>query len=208
MVGENSKPGLPVPEVVDGAEEPVLRLIVGLGNPGSEYEETRHNLGFRVVDELAHRWKRRLDQLECNARVSASGEPLLAQPMTYMNRSGYAVRCLAERHGADAEQILVVYDEVWLPIGRLRARSRGGPGGHRGMESILENLRTEEVPRLRVGVGWEGGPPEGADLVEYVLEPFRKEEKQSVEETIVRAADACESWLHRGVQATMERFNG
>jgi PTH1 family peptidyl-tRNA hydrolase len=128
--------------------------------------------------------------------------------MTYMNRSGYAVRCLAERHGADAEQILVVYDEVWLPIGRLRARSRGGPGGHRGMESILENLRTEEVPRLRVGVGWEGGPPEGADLVEYVLEPFRKEEKQSVEETIVRAADACESWLHRGVQATMERFNG
>jgi len=190
------------------SEEPGLRLVVGLGNPGSQYEETRHNLGFRVIDELARRLELPLDRLECNARASRAGDLVLAQPLTYMNRSGYSVRCLAERHAAEPSQVLVVYDEVWLALGRLRARSRGGPGGHRGMESILESLRTEEVPRLRVGVGWEGGPPEGADLVEYVLEPFRADERQTVEETIARAADACESWLQRGVQATMDRFNG
>jgi PTH1 family peptidyl-tRNA hydrolase len=178
-----------------------------LGNPGPRYRETRHNLGFRVVDELARRTGRALDRLECNARVTGAGEPRLAEPMTYMNRSGYSVRCLAERQALAPEEILVVYDDIWLPLGRLRARGHGGPGGHRGMESVLENLRTERVPRLRMGVGWEGGPPAGVDLVEYVTEPFAEEELSSVEAMVSRAADACELWLGSGVQTTMDRFN-
>ena len=185
-----------------------MRLILGLGNPGSEYEETRHNLGFRVVRELGRRSSVKLDRLECNALLAESGRLLLAQPMTYMNRSGHAARCLLERRGLEPSSILVVYDDVWLPLARLRARRRGGPGGHRGMESIVNSLRTEEIPRLRLGVGWEGGPPPGVDLVEYVLEPFPEADGEAVEELVRRAADAAECWLKEGIGATMDRYNG
>lgn len=185
-----------------------MRLIIGLGNPGSKYDETRHNLGFRIVDELAARLGVRLGRAECQATVGEGNDVMLAQPMTYMNRSGFATRCLVERHDLQSEDILVIYDEVWLPLGRLRARPRGSAGGHRGMESILHNLRTDEIPRLRAGVGWEGGPPDGVDLVEYVLDPFDDEERPEVERLVERAADACECWLAEGIEPTMERFNG
>lgn len=184
------------------------RVVLGLGNPGERYAETRHNVGFRVVEELARRRGIALRPGECNSRTGRDGEILLAAPETYMNRSGYAARCLAERHGLEAEEILVVYDEVHLPLGKLRLRRGGSPAGHRGMESVLENLGSQDVPRLRLGVGRDDGAPGGEEIVEFVLSPFGPEERRTVEEMILRAADACEAWAREGAEAAMQRFNG
>lgn len=196
------------------------RLILGLGNPGDRYRETRHNLGFRTVEELARRWKVSIGRLECGALVGvheASDNPedrvTLAKPQTYMNRSGYAARCLIERHGFAPEDLLVVYDELALPLGRLRLRPGGSPGGHRGMESVLDSLRTDRVPRLRLGIAPEdaaedGGSAFGEGQVNYVLAPFAADERETVEAMICRAADACEAWIEDGPEAAMSRFNG
>ncbi|HEX2644707.1 MAG TPA: aminoacyl-tRNA hydrolase [Thermoanaerobaculia bacterium] len=198
------------------------KLILGLGNPGETYRETRHNVGFKVVEELARRWRLGLDLLECNSFVArpagsadstASADPedgetaWLALPQTYMNRSGYAARCLVERFGFEPEAILVVYDEVNLPLGRLRLRKSGSPAGHRGLESILENLRTDQIPRLRLGVAGPDGPPPGPGLPDFVLAPFEEAERETVGEMVARAADACEAWLREGADAAMNRFN-
>ena len=182
-------------------------LILGLGNPGERYRGTRHNVGFLVVEELARRWGVRLDRRECNAIVGGE-EILLAQPQTYMNRSGWAARCLLESHGLDPAGVLVVYDEVALPLGRLRLRKSGSPGGHRGLESVIENLRTDQVPRLRLGVSPEDGPPRGEDLVEFVLAPFPPDQREAVGAMVSRAADCCELWLREGAEAAMAKFNG
>ena len=228
------------------------RLILGLGNPGEEYRGTRHNVGFRVVEELARRWRARLDRLECNALtarvelpgavaapapavaapaaagpaieapavVAAPAVPaadagpaaglavLLAMPQTYMNRSGFAARCLVELHGLDPAALLVVYDEVNLPFGRLRLRRSGSPAGHRGIESILENLRTDQVARLRIGIAGPEGPATAEGLVDHVLSPFTPAEEAALAPAVLRAADACEAWLRDGIDAAMSRFNG
>jgi PTH1 family peptidyl-tRNA hydrolase len=181
-------------------------LILGLGNPGERYRNTRHNVGFEVVEELARRRSLQLSRLECNTLVAEDGDLTLGIPQTYMNRSGYAARCLVERHGIAPENVLVVFDEVNLPLARLRLRTKGSPGGHRGMESIIQSLNTDRVPRLRLGIGPEEGS-EADDLVEFVLEPFDKDEREQVAEMIDRAADACESWLEHGSQQTMNRYN-
>ena len=186
---------------------PSRRLVLGLGNPGERYRETRHNLGFRVVRELARRLSLELDRVVCSALVGDKDPLLLAMPQTYMNRSGYAARCLADRHEIEARDTLVVYDDVELPLGRLRLRRAGGPGGHRGMESVIRNLRTEEVPRLRLGIA-PGGDTKPDDLVDFVLEPFRAAEQQEVEAMIERAADACQAWLEQDIGTVMNRFNG
>ena len=201
----------PVPSMTDEVHKTVVagdRLIVGLGNPGQVYAETRHNLGFKVVARLARRWKTALGRLECNALVGEATEVLLAAPQTYMNRSGYAVRCLVEGRGVEPADILVVFDDVNLPLGRLRLRPGGGPGGHRGMESIVQNLQTEEIPRLRLGIAPEETEMSSDELVEFVLSVFDTDERETVELLIERAADACESWLQEGTEATMNRFNG
>jgi PTH1 family peptidyl-tRNA hydrolase len=201
-----------------------MRLILGLGNPGEEYRDTRHNVGFRVVEELARRWEVSVDRLECNALtgravIAAAGEGesatdaidaidvLLVKPQTYMNRSGYAARCFAERYELEPAAVLVVYDEINLPLGKLRVRRSGSPAGHRGLESIIEHLRSAEVPRLRLGVAQET-KVEGEDLAEFVLGPFAAEEREIVEEMIRRAADACEVWARDGVEVAMRGFNG
>ena len=183
------------------------RLVLGLGNPGERYRGTRHNLGFRVVREIAGRMSVKIDRVECNALVGEAERLLLAMPQTYMNRSGYAARCLAERREIEPGDALVVYDDVELPLGRLRLRRGGGPGGHRGMESVIRNLRTEEVPRLRLGIRPEGDS-QPDDLVEFVLQPFRDDEQPVVEAMIERAADACEAWLESDIETVMNRFNG
>ncbi len=190
----------------DSAPSP-RRLVLGLGNPGERYRETRHNLGFRVVRELAGRLRVAVDRVECAALVGAADRLLLAMPQTYMNRSGYAARCLAERHEIEAENALIVYDDVELPLGRLRLRPAGGPAGHRGMESVIRNLKTEKVPRLRLGIRPEAGAAPD-DLVEFVLEPFRADERPEVEALIDRAADACQAWLELDIATAMNRFNG
>ena len=193
-----------------------MRLILGLGNPGEEYRDTRHNVGFRVVEELARRWQVPLDRLECNALAARTGsgegdmgEVLLAKPQTYMNRSGHAARCFVERYELDPAAVLVIYDEVNLPFGKIRLRRAGSPAGHRGLESILESLRTAEVPRLRLGVAppAEGRPP-GEDLAAFVLSPFDEGEREEAEAMIRRAADAVEVWLKEGPEAAMAKFNG
>ncbi len=182
-------------------------LIVGLGNPGEEYRETRHNLGFRVLDELTRRWRLGERRLECNALVASSERALLAWPQTYMNRSGYSVRCLVERHGFEPSDILVVYDDVALPLERLRLRRQGGPGGHRGMESVIRNLHTDEIARLRLGILPDQDMDE-EELSDFVLAPFVPEELEAVGVMEKRAADACESWLRDGFEVTMNRYNG
>jgi PTH1 family peptidyl-tRNA hydrolase len=197
------------------------RLVLGLGNPGPQYRETRHNVGFRVVERLAHRLGSSFDgdavRDECGSRVLALGDLTLALPQTFMNRSGYAARCLVEVHGFAPEEILVVYDEVALPLGRLRLRRGGSPAGHRGIESILQQLRTDQIPRLRLGVGRGERPPadEGAieapnlpNLADFVLSPFAPEEQDAVAAMIERAADACETWLVEGIDAAMTKSNG
>ena len=193
------------------------RWILGLGNPGARYAATRHNVGFRVVEELARRRGGRLLDLpvgeqaehrECNALIADGGDLGLAAPQTYMNRSGHAARCLSERRGLAPEDFLVVYDEIHLALGTLRLRRRGSPAGHRGMESVLESLGTDRVPRLRLGVGAEDGPPAGEDLAEFVLQPFATGELERAEAMIRRAADACEAWATDGVEIAMQRFNG
>lgn len=189
------------------------RLILGLGNPGETYRDTRHNVGFRVVEELARRFAAPVTTVECNSLVGRlSGEPdgevLLVKPQTYMNRSGYAARCFVERLEIEPASVLVVYDEINLPLGKLRLRRSGSPAGHRGLESVIENLRTAEVSRLRLGIAGPDGPPPGETLPDFVLSPFADDEKEAVEEMIRRAADACETWWKEGVEAAMNRHNG
>lgn len=189
----------------NGAAEGPRRLILGLGNPGDRYRDTRHNVGFEVLEELARRRSVSLSRLECNTLIAEHPEVTLGIPQTYMNRSGYAARCLVERRGFEPSDVLVVFDEVNLPLGTLRMRTKGSPGGHRGMESILQSLNTDRVPRLRLGIGPEDG--ETRDLVEFVLEPFDASERTTVREMVERAADACDSWLAEGAEHTMSRFN-
>ena len=142
---------------VDSADGAALRLVAGLGNPGARFVGTRHNIGFRVVGELASRRSTRFEREECNSLVGAADGLLVVKPLTFMNRSGYALRCLLERHDIRPTDVLVIYDEVHLPLGRLRLRRGGEPAGHRGMESIVRNLQTTDVPRLRLGVGPQEG---------------------------------------------------
>lgn len=191
------------------------RLVLGLGNPGGRYADTRHNLGFRVVDELARRLKVRLRLEVCGARWASTDRVDLATPQTYMNRSGYSARCLSERNGYAPGRILVVYDEVQLPLGRLRLRGKGSPGGHRGMESVIENLRTTAVPRLRLGIAPDGeaarsaaAASRGDDLPDFVLAPFGADEVQTADRMVQRAADCVLSWVDRGVGVTMNEYNG
>ena len=187
---------------------PPTHLVLGLGNPGRDYERTRHNVGFLVVEELARRARVTLAARDCNCNVATAGEALLAQPQTYMNRSGYAARCLMERHGVPPERILVVLDEVALPLGKLRLRKSGSPGGHRGLESILENLQSDAVPRLRLGVHDDEAPSTGEALADYVLAPFPTRLQPDVDAMIGRAADACETWLREGADRAMALYNG
>jgi len=188
------------------AEGPKV-LLVGLGNPGEEYESTRHNLGFEVLNRLAAKWGVSERRLECNALVGRSERTYLAWPQTYMNRSGYAVRCLVERHDFEPRNILVMYDEVALPLGRIRLRGQGGPGGHRGMESVIRNLHTDEISRLRLGILPEESLSD-EELSDFVLAEFSEEEQAIVNAMRERATDACESWLRDGLETTMNRYNG
>lgn len=202
---ETSTPGA-------GVRPAAKKLILGLGNPGERYRETRHNLGFWVVEEVARRRRIPLALTECRSFCGWDAGVALALPQTYMNRSGYAARCFVERSSFAPENLLVVFDDIHLALGRLRLRRGGSPGGHRGMESIIENLQTNQVPRLRMGIAPEAADgleiESGEDLPSFVLAPFDREEKERVDEMVARAADACETWLESGVEAAMNRFNG
>jgi len=194
-------------------EKPDMReslvLIVGLGNPGSEYAHHRHNIGFWVVDALASAHGLTfVRQKRARARVAEGeldGRPvLLAKSQTFMNLSGKAVARLSRAHEIPPERILVVYDDLDLPLGRLRLRSEGGTGGHKGMRSIIDLLGSRSFPRLRVGID---RPPGNMDPADYVLQPFDKEQALILKDVVVRAAAAIECWLAEGIMPAMDRFN-
>ena len=186
---------------------PQIRLVAGLGNPGSEYAATRHNIGFMVVDQLAAQfgstWEKSVPQAREEALSAKCGAVLLIKPMSFMNRSGYPLFAVAQFYKIEPQQILIVLDDLALPLGRLRLRARGGPGGHNGLESIIVQFGTEEIPRLRVGIGQ--APREG--YVDYVLSRFFDEEKPLVRSTIGRAVDAVKCAIDNGLVSAMNTFN-
>jgi PTH1 family peptidyl-tRNA hydrolase len=181
-----------------------LRLVVGLGNPGSEYERTRHNVGFRLVDRLVGEadpfWK----DFKGLGVAAKWGDVWVAKPMTFMNESGQFVRAFAGYHNIPVSEMLVVYDELALPLGKVRLRKKGSSGGQKGMKSIIAHMGTEEVPRLRLGVGPQ---PERMDSADFVLSRFKPSEEKDLEEGLSRAAEAVRLARDESVEAAMNLFN-
>jgi PTH1 family peptidyl-tRNA hydrolase len=185
-----------------------MRLIVGLGNPGPEYQWTPHNLGFLAVDELANRGGIRVERPEAKALVGlgklAGVEVILAKPQTYMNLSGISVRELLEKYELGPQDVLAVWDEVQLPWGAIRIHSEGSAGSHNGAQSLLNSLGTPAIARLRLGCGPDH--PLGSRK-EYVLRPMKKPELEAATKMIADAGDAIEMLLAQGIQAAMNKFN-
>jgi PTH1 family peptidyl-tRNA hydrolase len=179
------------------------RLIVGLGNPGPEYADTRHNVGFQCVDGLAERLGARWSA--CNHALVAVADPrlVLAKPQTFMNRSGPAVLELLDRLGVPAEQALIVYDDMDLPFATLRLRARGSAGTHNGMRSVVSALGTQDVARLRIGISQAGA----GKAIDHVLSAFTAEEQPIINEAVERAADAALAWANEGAEVAMNRYN-
>jgi PTH1 family peptidyl-tRNA hydrolase len=183
--------------------QPAYRLIVGLGNPGSDYERTRHNVGFMLLDRLAHErtlWRR---ERAWNAFVANLDGVVLCKPQTYMNLSGEAVLAVAAFFRIPPKEVLVVLDDLSLPLGKLRIRACGSSGGQRGLKNIIDLLATQEIARLRLGIG--AASPNGA--VGHVLGQFRKDELQALEEMLERAEDAVRLLQSGGIEAAMNAFN-
>jgi PTH1 family peptidyl-tRNA hydrolase len=186
-----------------------VKLIVGLGNPGIEFQFTPHNLGFLTIDRIANGLGMEIRNRQCRAltaRATIAGEPaVLAKPETYMNLSGLSVRELVAEHEIDVQRdLIVVYDELDLPLGTIRIRQRGSSAGHNGMESILGALNTDEFLRVRLGVAPERKVTDG---VQYLLSPFRKAQEKVVDELLDLGAQAVEVILKEGPAAAMNRFN-
>ncbi len=186
-----------------------LYLIVGLGNPGPRYEKTRHNIGFRAVERLAQKHGLTFSKIEQRAQV-ASGTILgrrviLAKPQTFMNLSGDSVAPLARFYKIEPDHILVVHDDLDLPLGTLRLRETGSSGGQNGLKHILQRLGTQDIPRVRLGIG---RPPGRMDPVDYVLTPFKGDDEILAAEVQDRAAAAIETWLSEGIEMAMSRHNG
>lgn len=184
-------------------------LVVGLGNPGSMYAHTKHNVGFEVTDRLAERWHIRLDKKRLGGMLAetafADKRVVVCQPQTFMNLSGECVAQLLRWYKAPLDHLLVVYDDIDLPVARLRLRKAGSAGTHNGMRSILAHVQGQGFPRLRVGVG---APPPGWDLVRWVLARCQtREEQHAMDEAFDRAAECVEAWLRDGVDAAMNRYN-
>ena len=188
-------------------DEPDI-LVVGLGNPGEEFENTPHNLGFMVIDRLAESHGIRVSRKENFSKVGRGAvggrRIVLAKPQTFMNLSGPAVKGLLERYGLKPDRLIMVYDELDLPWGELRIKPKGSAAGHKGMKSVIGNLGTSEITRVRLGIHPGHSIRDGA---EFVLAPFRRARKQEVEETVARGAAAVESIIADGVEKSMTVFN-
>lgn len=184
-----------------------MKLIVGLGNPGAEYAGTRHNVGFEVIAELAKRHSITVAKRDFKAVFGdgtiAGERVLLARPMTYMNLSGEAVAAILRFYKIEVEDLIVILDDVALPVGQLRLRYKGSAGGQNGLKNVIQHLGTEEIARIRIGVG--GAQPGG--LVGHVLSKFRKEEQETIQIAYQVAADAVECALKEGFDNAMNRYN-
>ena len=182
-------------------------LIVGLGNPGKEYADTRHNVGFRAVEELARRarltWERPRLKAEQSRGTIAGREVVLAKPQTYMNLSGASVVQLVRWYKTPLDQLLIIHDDLDLPFGQLRLRAEGSGGGQNGMGSIIQQLGTNSIHRLKIGIG----RPTWGDAKDYVLTRFSKDQATELTTIIARAADAAELWLAEGIIPAMNEYN-
>ena len=185
----------------------VERVVVGLGNPGHKYAGNRHNVGFQCLDRLAAAWGLSFSRRKHKALLAegeiAGRKVILAKPQTFMNLSGQAVERLVRFYRLPPENILVIYDDLDLPLGKIRLRPKGGAGGHKGMKSIIEHLGTQDFPRLRVGIG----RPAHGDPVDYVLSDFTLDQRIVMEEVYGRVIAAVELWLTEGIEAAMNRYN-
>jgi len=184
-------------------DAPPFRLIVGLGNPGREYAETRHNVGFLVLDRLANRaraaWSH---ERRWQADVAKAGAAQLCKPFTYMNLSGQAVKSVASFYKIPPAETLIVLDDLALPLGKLRLRPSGSSGGHNGLKSLIEHLGTQDFARLRIGIGSASG-----GTVEHVLGRFALDEREPLEQSLTRAVEAIDCAQSRGLAAAMNAFN-
>jgi PTH1 family peptidyl-tRNA hydrolase len=188
-----------------------VKLIVGLGNPGPEYRDTRHNVGFKVVDALVERWRvedqwrEKFEALQIKTTVAGGdGQVIVAKPLTFMNLSGQSVAAIAGFYKIEPPDIFVVTDDVALAVGRLRARRAGGAGGHNGLKSLIQSLATQAFPRMRVGVGRGDNR---RDLADYVLGRFDADERDTVSAAVLRAAEATEVFISEGIERVMNTFN-
>ncbi|MDH7481810.1 MAG: aminoacyl-tRNA hydrolase [Armatimonadota bacterium] len=183
-----------------------MKIIVGLGNPGRKYQGTRHNVGYMTVDLLSRRHhipiRARALRAHIGQGIIAGQEVVLAKPLTFMNLSGQAVSALVRKYQVTPADLIVISDDVNLPLGRLRIRASGSAGGHGGLKSIINELGTEDFPRIRIGIGMPAG-----DMVDYVLSKFSRSEMPIIREVISRAADAVETILEQGIEQAMNRFN-
>ncbi|MEN4041207.1 MAG: aminoacyl-tRNA hydrolase [Anaerolineaceae bacterium] len=186
-----------------------VALIVGLGNPGRAYRSNRHNVGFLLVDQLCAKMNVRLSRMQSKSLIGSGqlGETkvILAKPQTFMNNSGQAVAALVRYYKIGLDQLLVVHDDLDLPLGTLRIRPGGGPGGQKGLASAIEELGTQEFPRLRIGIG---RPPGRMDAAAYVLQDFSPGEQQLLDLVLQRAVEAAQVFLTDGLEQAMNRFNG
>ena len=191
-----------------------MKLIVGLGNPGKTYAHNRHNVGFQCLNYFARLHSIRFWHRQCHARVGAgkiSGEKLLlARPGTFMNLSGKSVACLVRKHKIPLSDLLVIYDDLDLPLGKIRLRQGGSSGGHKGMNSIISALGSEDFPRIRVGIGRPDGEKQSTSedaIVRYVLSDFSRQEEAMIKPVLTTVAEAIDCFLTQGVTAAMNKFN-
>ncbi len=185
-----------------------MRVIFGLGNPGKDYEQSRHNIGFRVIDKLSQEHRIELNKHSCQAWIGegevGKEEVFLVKPLTLVNAAGVSLLQLKQKHEVSLEDIMVISDDMNLELGKLRLAHRGGDGGHKGLRSIIEFLGTEEFPRLRIGID---RPEDKIELKEYVLGEFTFREKKVIEEAINRASQAVEMVIRQGIDETMKLYN-
>lgn len=185
-----------------------MKLIIGLGNPGKEYEMTRHNIGWMALDRLAKEWN--IDVTKSKYRAlygegTVKGEKVvLLKPMTYMNLSGESLSQAMQWYKPDLKDIVVLYDDMDIPLGKLRLRTKGSPGGHNGIKSLVQHLGTQEFNRVRMGIG---RPHPGSDVIKHVLTNFRKEEVEEVENAVSKIGDVIECIIDQGFLIAMNRFN-
>ncbi len=184
-----------------------MYIIAGLGNPGKQYENTKHNVGFLTIDVLAEKLGIRVSKIKHKALTGEgfiSGEKvILVKPQTYMNLSGESIREILSFYKADPERLVVIYDDIDLPMGSLRIRKKGSAGTHNGMKSIIYQIVSEDFPRVRIGIGGE----RKGDLADYVISGFRKEDRKTVEDSILRAADAVICTVEKGIDIAMGEYN-
>ncbi len=186
-----------------------MKLIVGLGNPGKKYSETRHNIGFQVIDHLAHKLSVELDKEKFDAvygiQTVGNQRVMLCKPLTFMNLSGDAIRPLLEYYNVDIDNMLVIYDDLDLVPGKLRLRQKGSAGGHNGMRSIIQQIGTDKFKRLRFGIGRPPHPK--MKVVDYVLARFQQDELATIQDAVENATLACEKWLSTPFLEVMNDFN-